>query len=206
MAIIVDKVQKRKDIAISCKELFFQHGINDLTISQVAKTAGVGKGTIYDYFKNKEDIVFEIVNILLEERNKKKEIYLANATSTKEKVKVFFSIFYRDEDIELRQLYKEFISISLMSLDSEMRAFHTQNSEDYYRWFKEIIQNGINSGELIAESINLTRGLFVFGDGIFISNSVTDSMQNIEKEIDIYLDCIFSLIEVKNNLVREDDK
>ena len=206
MAIIVDKVQKRKDIAISCKELFFQHGINDLTISQVAKTAGVGKGTIYDYFKNKEDIVFEIVNILLEERNKKKEIYLANATSTKEKVKVFFSIFYRDEDIELRQLYKEFISISLMSLDSEMRAFHTQNSEDYYRWFKEIIQNGINSGELIAESINLTRGLFVFGDGIFVSNSVTDSMQNIEKEIDIYLDCIFSLIEVKNNLVREDDK
>ena len=206
MAIIVDKVQKRKDIAISCKELFFQHGINDLTISQVAKTAGVGKGTIYDYFKNKEDIVFEIVNILLEERNKKKEIYLENATSTKEKVKVFFSIFYRDEDIELRQLYKEFISISLMSLDSEMRAFHTQNSEDYYRWFKEIIQNGINSGELIAESINLTRGLFVFGDGIFISNSVTDSMQNIEKEIDIYLDCIFSLIEVKNNLVREDDK
>ena len=206
MAIIVDKVQKRKDIAISCKELFFQHGINDLTISQVAKTAGVGKGTIYDYFKNKEDIVFEIVNILLEERNKKKEIYLANATSTKEKVKVFFSIFYRDEDIELRQLYKEFISISLMSLDSEMRAFHTQNSEDYYRWFKEIIQNGINSGELIEESINLTRGLFVFGDGIFISNSVTDSMQNIEEEIDIYLDCIFSLIEVKNNLVREDDK
>ena len=206
MAIIVDKVQKRKDIAISCKELFFQHGINDLTISQVAKTAGVGKGTIYDYFKNKEDIVFEIVNILLEERNKKKEIYLENATSTKEKVKVFFSIFYRDEDIELRQLYKEFISISLMSLDSEMRAFHTQNSEDYYRWFKEIIQNGINSGELIEESINLTRGLFVFGDGIFISNSVTDSMQNIEEEIDIYLDCIFSLIEVKNNLVREDDK
>ena len=69
MAIIVDKIQKRKDIALSCKELFFQNGINDLTVSQVAKTAGVGKGTIYDYFKNKEEIVFEIVNILMQEHN-----------------------------------------------------------------------------------------------------------------------------------------
>ena len=73
MAIIVDKIQKRKDIALACKELFFQNGINDLTISQVAKTAGVGKGTIYDYFKNKEDIVFEIVNILMVEHSAQKE-------------------------------------------------------------------------------------------------------------------------------------
>ncbi len=46
MAIIVDKLQKRKDIALACKEIFFQHGIKDLTISHIAKTAGVGKGTI----------------------------------------------------------------------------------------------------------------------------------------------------------------
>ncbi len=52
MAIIVDKIQKRKDIALACKELFFLHDIKDLTISQIAKTAGVGKGTIYDYFQN----------------------------------------------------------------------------------------------------------------------------------------------------------
>ena len=44
--------QKRKDIALACKELFFQNGISNLTISKIATTAGVGKGTIYDYFKN----------------------------------------------------------------------------------------------------------------------------------------------------------
>lgn len=199
MAIIVDKVQKRKDIALACKELFFQNGINDLTISQVAKTAGVGKGTIYDYFKNKEDIVFEIVNILLEERNKKKEKDLAKVESTKEKIKIFFSVFYKDEDVELRQLYKEFISISLMNSDSEMVAFHTACSESYYKWFRDILQDGIDKGELISESLNLARGMFVFGDGIFISHSITDSVESIEDKIDEYLDAIFALIEVKND-------
>ncbi|WP_294966581.1 TetR/AcrR family transcriptional regulator, partial [Sulfurimonas sp.] len=70
MAIIVDKIQKRKDIALACQDIFIQKGINDLTVSQIAKAAGVGKGTIYDYFKNKEDIVFEIVNILMQKHNK----------------------------------------------------------------------------------------------------------------------------------------
>ena len=46
MAIIVDKVQKRSDIAFSCKKLILDKGIKNITISEIAKTAGVGKGTI----------------------------------------------------------------------------------------------------------------------------------------------------------------
>jgi len=61
MAIIVDKIQKRRDIALSCNDLLLEKGIKKLTIAEVAKTAGVSKGSIYDYFENKEDIVFEII-------------------------------------------------------------------------------------------------------------------------------------------------
>jgi len=78
LAKIVDKVQKKKDIALSCKELFVENSINNLTISQVASTAGVGKGTIYEYFKNKEDIVFKIINILLQEHNEQKHKKMSN--------------------------------------------------------------------------------------------------------------------------------
>ena len=47
MAIVVDKEKKRSDIASACKDLLLEHGISNLTISQIAQTAGVGKGTIY---------------------------------------------------------------------------------------------------------------------------------------------------------------
>lgn len=197
MAIIVDKVQKRKDIALSCKELFFQNGINDLTISEVAKTAGVGKGTIYEYFKNKEEIVFEIVNILLQEHNIDKKARIDAKESTKEKIIEFFAVFYKEEYLELRELYKEFISISLSNPQKEMIEFQSRCSETYFKWFEEIIQEGIEKKELISSSKKLARGLFVMGEGLFISSCVTDTIEDLKKELDNFYDTLFDLIEVK---------
>lgn len=197
MAIIVDKVQKRKDIALACKELFFQRGINDLTISEVAKTAGVGKGTIYEYFSNKEEIVFEIVNILLHEHNINKKARIDSKESSKEKIIEFFGVFYIDEFVELRQLYKEFISITLSNPQAEMVEFHSKCDETYFRWFEEIIQEGIDKGELVESSKNLARGLFVIGEGLFISSSVTDTIDDLKRELDKFYDTLFELMEVK---------
>ena len=197
MAIIVDKVQKRKDIALSCKELIFENGISHLTISQIAKTAGVGKGTIYDYFKNKEDIVFEIVNILIQERNIIKEKQLSKINSTKDKIKLFSEFFYNYEDTELRQLYKEFISISLANPNKEMIDFETQCFNGYFTWFEQIIQNGIDNGELIKESNRFAKGLFVMAEGMFIASQVTNAIDDLKYEIHNNIDALFELIEVK---------
>ena len=57
---IVDKEQKRREIALSCSNLIHEIGIRKLTVAQVAKTAGIGKGTIYEYFENKDDIVLKL--------------------------------------------------------------------------------------------------------------------------------------------------
>ncbi len=197
MAIIVDKVQKRKDIALACKEIFFQNGINDLTISQIAKTAGVGKGTIYDYFKNKEDIVFEIVNILIQERNVVVEKKISEINSAKDKIKYFSRFFFSDEDVELRGLYKEFVSIALTSPDEEMIAFQTKCFDYHYVWFEKIIEDAIKSGEVKEDSRGLIRGMFVSAEGMFIANASTNSIDNLQVELDSYTDAIFKLIEVK---------
>ena len=196
MAIIVDKVQKRKDIALSCRELFVTHGIKDLTISKLAKTAGVGKGTMYDYFKNKEDIVFELVNIMMKEHNAKKEKNLAKLSTTKEKVKIFADFFYSDEDADLRELYKEFISVSLVSPNEEMLDFQTTCFENYFQWFEEVLQEGIDKGEIIPQSIYLAKGMFSMAEGLFIASVVTHAI-DVEKELNLYNETLFELIEVK---------
>ena len=164
----------------------------------MAKTAGVGKGTIYDYFKNKEDIVFEIVTILMQKRNLLKEEKLSKATTTKEKVKIFFNFFYDDEDVELRQIYKEFLSISLINPDKQMLEFNSSIYANYISWVEKIIQEGISSGEIIAKSEGILRGLFAYTQGVFVSSLSTDSFSNVEKIINDYIEEIFELIEVKN--------
>ncbi len=197
MAIIVDKVLKRKNIALACKDIVLENGIGNLTISKLAQSAGVGKGTIYEYFKNKEDIVFEIINIMMIEHNLKKEKQLSRASSTKEKVRIFLGFFYNSENSELIKIYKEFISIVFTNQNASMIEFQAQCSKSYYDWFLSIIQNGIENGELIPESKDLVKGLFSIGEGMFVMNSSSDNRAVLEKDINEFIDAIFKLIEEK---------
>ena len=197
MAIIVDKVQKRQDIALSCKSLVLENGIKNLTIAQIAKTAGVGKGTIYDYFKNKEDLVFEIINFLMQRHNENLEKEITAAVFTKDKIKAFAHFFYDEKEYELRELYKEFMSIALSSPEKEMTEFHSQCSNRYHLWFEEIIQTGIDKKEIIPHAKNLVKGLFVTGEGMFLNASSTNNLDTLEQDLNEFIDAIFTLIEVK---------
>ena len=51
-----DKYQRIMEAAIS---VFAKQGFYQSTISQVAKEAGVADGTIYLYFKSKDDILIQ---------------------------------------------------------------------------------------------------------------------------------------------------
>jgi len=197
MAIVVDKVQKRQDIALSCKDIFVQKGIKDLSVSQVAKVAGIGKGTIYDYFSNKEDIVFEIVNILMKKYKESLTKKIEKAISTREKIKTFSGIFYDEDELELRKIYKEFISISLSSPNQEMIEFQSAYTNDYYEWFVEILSDGIKKGEIREGSQEFARGLFVMAKGMFISNSVTNTIDDVKTEIYKFTDALFDMLELK---------
>ncbi len=195
MAIIVDKEQKKKDIALATKALILSKGISNITISQIAKAAGIGKGTVYEYFKNKDEIVFELVEILMQEHNKQKEAQLNKLISTREKVKKFFDFFYVDEDQELREIYKQFTAIALSSTNKEMLDFQTQCYFLYEEWMEAIIQEGIEKKELKAEIKELIMGIFAFTQGAFIMSVTTSAIEDLQQKIDNQIDMLFDLME-----------
>ena len=51
------KAAARTHILSTAIDLFSRHGIDAVTIDEIAAAADVGKGTIYNYFATKEDIV-----------------------------------------------------------------------------------------------------------------------------------------------------
>jgi AcrR family transcriptional regulator len=58
---IVDKEERRRQIALKSIDLFAAQGFEKTPVSQVAEAAGVGKGTIYDYFDSKEELFSEAI-------------------------------------------------------------------------------------------------------------------------------------------------
>lgn len=57
---------KREKILAVAKSLFIELGINGTTIAEIAKQAGIAKGSVYSYFKSKQDIVIALMNQLIE--------------------------------------------------------------------------------------------------------------------------------------------
>lgn len=64
---------KKADIFQCGKELFSSQGFKDTTISDIAKKAGIGVGTFYNYYTSKEDLFIEIY--AKENEQLKKEIF-----------------------------------------------------------------------------------------------------------------------------------
>ena len=56
-----EKQQRRNDIIDTAEKLFFSNGFENTTMDQVAEDAELSKGTLYLYFKNKDDI-FEAIS------------------------------------------------------------------------------------------------------------------------------------------------
>lgn len=55
-----DRSDKRRIITEAAVEVFAQKGFHQARVSDVARRAGVADGTIYLYFKNKEDLLLSI--------------------------------------------------------------------------------------------------------------------------------------------------
>ncbi|KAA3609802.1 MAG: TetR/AcrR family transcriptional regulator [Calditrichaeota bacterium] len=55
-----EKHQRRNDIINAAEKLFFSKGLANTTMDEVAKEAEYSKGTLYLYFKSKEDLYLAI--------------------------------------------------------------------------------------------------------------------------------------------------
>lgn len=51
---------KKADIFNAARELYFAKGFKDTNISDIAKKAGIGVGTFYNYYSSKEELFFEV--------------------------------------------------------------------------------------------------------------------------------------------------
>lgn len=60
-------IDRKRSILEAASKSFASYGYKATTMEQVARLANVGKGTIYTFFKNKEELFGEITSRLIEE-------------------------------------------------------------------------------------------------------------------------------------------
>jgi TetR/AcrR family fatty acid metabolism transcriptional regulator len=58
----VDKEEKKKLIVNAALQVIKSKGFAEATVEEIATIAKIGKGTVYEYFSTKEEIVQKLVS------------------------------------------------------------------------------------------------------------------------------------------------
>lgn len=198
MAIVVNKQEKRRAIALASRELLLEHGIKNITISKIARCAGVGKGTIYEYFTNKEDIVFEIISVFIAQHEKELNMLIEQPITTKQKLKGVLSSLYSIKDSEQQlAIYREFLAIAITSNIPKMITFSQACRARFIAIVTQIIDVAIEKKEIKPEAKMMISMLHTYAIGLVVDTKT--HLLNPQEEIDAFVQTLFALIENKEN-------
>ena len=87
------KAIKRESIVQAAIEVFSNKDFKTTSISEIAQKAGVANGTIYQYFKNKEDLFFTIAIEKTNEFQNQLELHLEGISGAFNKIRKFVWYF-----------------------------------------------------------------------------------------------------------------
>lgn len=96
------KKVKRQLIIDAAIEVFSRNGFQNSTISEIAQKANVAEGTIYQYFRNKEDLFFSIPIDKTKEFYKELELHLQGINGAVNKIRkfVWYYLYHLQENPE----------------------------------------------------------------------------------------------------------
>ena len=125
-----NKSEKYHNILNSAGAVFAEYGFYKATISQIASRAGVADGTLYLYFKNKDDILYQFINFKTDVVFKKMHKAVEKGRNAEEKlrrlIRCHLSEFQNDKNMAvifqsevryLRDIESQIKDISKMYLD-----------------------------------------------------------------------------------------
>lgn len=197
MARIINKDEKRCDIALASLGLFCEKGIQQTSIDEIAKSAGVAKGTIYLYFKNKEEIVFTIWDILTQQHEEVFYKRINPNMSAKEKILEYYNFSECQEGFDKEQtliLFQHFVSSMLIDKTSLYTTYFESFFQKDYDFITKYLYEGIEKDEFVIDDIELlTNSIIMLLKGALIKAKASnmgfdEAQQMLTKHITYLLD------------------
>jgi TetR/AcrR family fatty acid metabolism transcriptional regulator len=147
-------IQKNNDkyrkIISAATKVFAKNGFYKAKVSDIAKKAGIADGTIYIYFKHKDDILIALFEEKMQEvlDNMKKQISLESDPLKKIQRFAFFHLKLIEDNKDMAEI----IQVELRQSGKFMKNYHNEKFVQYLDLIGNIIQEGKEKG-LIRKDI-----------------------------------------------------
>lgn len=149
-----EREAKRDAILGAAAKVFARHGYLKTRVADIADDAGVGKGTVYEYFGSKEEVLFAVWERIHSDIGGRIEAIRAGARSALEQLEAVFTL-----SAEVVQSMVEHTGVSMEFWAScrggALEDRYRETTVEVYRRFRsilaEIVRAGQASGEFRAE-------------------------------------------------------
>lgn len=187
MAKIVDKEAKRLQLMEAALELFLEKGYKSVTTREIAAKAGVSKGFLYDYFKNKEDLFHQTIKENITKNLLYKNLTQEEDVSPEEKFAKLKDVASCNSDTRKQRFYMIFDFLVNCPDDKTKNDVMGDLYEISRRHMMEILTEAFpgafddkNSARLHANTI------VAFLDGILFQHFVDPDKARLQETIDLF--------------------
>lgn len=140
------KSGKREAIIEAGIKVFSQKGFHDARMEEIAVAAGIGKGTIYEYFTSKTHLFQEIMAASVNRYFESLTTIDMNALTLRERIQILLTGHLRFciENKELTRIV--FWDVEVM--DEELKEWGNNMRKEKQLRMKDIVEQGIKRGEI----------------------------------------------------------
>jgi AcrR family transcriptional regulator len=198
----VDKEQKIKEIALTALKLFSQKGYAGTNVGQIAKSAGIGKGTIYEYFETKEDIFIAAIMEWISQ-------FEFQLSAIDDPVQRLFAVaemtvkWVDPLDPATMRLSLEILQQSLMEGGVIFKKLHLAKKihDGLRRMVMDILLDGISRGifkpEIARDAETIANNLLACLDGISLHSLLSRNDFDLKSQIDFYMQNLINRILIE---------
>ena len=189
----------KKDLIInSALELFSANGYQKTKIIDIANNAGVGKGTIYEYFKDKKSLFDDVLSSRIAIHHNAIENLIDDNLNPLENLSSIIKneIIIVEKDISLFKIFTQIISHPLdyegFKINETLQDFQTKR----FNYINKIIKEGVEKGyfrkvnsEIVSLSILSSLNSFI----IFKCN-LHSEIEPLTTNIDFNIEDLFDYL------------
>ena len=156
-----DRAGKRERILDAAEKVFADRGFFAAKVADVAREAGVADGTIYLYFKNKDDLLVSLFEARMEVVNRVLSEAVATATAPRAQLTAFVRAYLAL--IAEQPTAAEVLTIELRQSTKFMREYHAHGFGELLRLLAGVIARGQACGELSTTVPATHAARMIFG-------------------------------------------
>jgi AcrR family transcriptional regulator len=143
--------EKERHIIEAAAQVFARKGFTGAVIAEVAELAGIGKGTIYEYFDSKEDLFFAVFEWFSQKIGTAGTVRISALGGSASSRLMVLSESIIGSWVEMRDMFSLVFEFWAASASSDIRERFKEAFRDAYGDFRSIvsslIRDGIDRGE-----------------------------------------------------------